>query len=444
MCIRDRPDEPPVRGQRHLLRTVESGPLLRDQHTPSVQERTDLRPELTLRQPISPLLHLRIRKRLPVPLRLRQLRIPQQPGQPTDGIRHGYPLEHPASRRGAPRTQLDGPLGGEVMAEAAGNAVRDRCADQDQTVRVLDGRPDPLVADLPGVGADEPGSGLVQYALPAGEHGGPDRRGGEQTGERPAQPEPFGLVPGQHGDAARPVQQPRAAVEELPQQPRIGGPVRHDQRPLRRRHPSRHHIRGQIQVHRPALPPHGPQYAVDLGRGVLRGQVGAGHRHLGEHPAEVPVLAVHQGVVHGPAGRGDLGGGHPGDGDDRHPFGVCAGHAVDGRQFADAEGGDEGGGAAQPGVAVGGVGGVQLVAGTDPGEAGEGGHLIEEAEVVVAGDAEEVFDVQLAQPAEQIVGDGDPSGRGLGGGGLRADVRGGVRHGGNRLSSRLNGLGQGC
>jgi hypothetical protein len=125
--------------------------------------------------------------------------------------------------------------------------------------------------------------------------------------------------------------------------------------------------------------------------------------------------AVGEGVVQQGPSRLGGGRGHPGDLHDRHVFGEAAGHAVDRTEFADAEGGDDG--ADSPpdaGVSVSGVGGIQLVGRADPLDALDGQHLVEQAQVEVAGQPEEVRGTQLRESGREVCTDADAGGGGIG------------------------------
>ncbi len=86
---------------------------------------------------------------------------------------------------------------------------------------------------------------------------------------------------------------------------------------------------------------------------------------------------------------------------DGRMLGVGAANGVDGGEFADTEGGDEGAEAFDARVAVGGVGSVELIAVSYPEEVG-GGDMVEGGEVVVAGDAVEGGAVELVEAGVEV------------------------------------------
>ena len=76
-------------------------------------------------------------------------------------------------------------------------------------------------------------------------------------------------------------------------------------------------------------------------------------------------------------------------------FGIGAGDAPQGDQFAHAEGRGQGGKALDPGVAVGREGGVQFITIADPAQFPVIADGVIDGESIVAGDAEDVPDAQL-------------------------------------------------
>ena len=125
-------------------------------------------------------------------------------------------------------------------------------------------------------------------------------------------------------------------------------------------------VLGQGHVDRPVAGQSRLDAAFNLAGGVFGRQNGAGAGHGLGHGGKGVELAVAQGVVDHPAQA--LGGdaGHADQMEHGQMLGVGTGHAADGRQFAHAVGGAQRGLAAHPGVAVGGVGGVEFVGAADP------------------------------------------------------------------------------
>ena len=124
-------------------------------------------------------------------------------------------------------------------------------------------------------------------------------------------------------------------------------------------------VGGQLQVDGQLARDARGDHAVDLvGRGLRVGEDGRVGRHLLED-VELQVVAGDEVMDHG-AGLAAPGRRGAADEDQRHLLGVGAGHGVQDAEAADAVGDHGGAGAVQAGVAVGGVPGVQLVAGADP------------------------------------------------------------------------------
>ena len=73
----------------------------------------------------------------------------------------------------------------------------------------------------------------------------------------------------------------------------------------------------------------------------------------------------------------------------RDVFGTCTGDAVEGGKLAHAIGGEQAADAFLAGIAIGGIGGVELVAGADEADALGGLDLLEEAQVEVTGHADD-------------------------------------------------------
>ena len=86
-------------------------------------------------------------------------------------------------------------------------------------------------------------------------------------------------------------------------------------------------------------------------------------------------------------------------------FGVGAGNPIEGAQLTGAENRRERCHAVEASVAVSGVGRVQFVAGANPLETLGALDMIQEAEVVIPGDAKEVPDAEFLQTREQVVAD---------------------------------------
>ena len=119
----------------------------------------------------------------------------------------------------------------------------------------------------------------------------------------------------------------------------------------------------------------------------------------------------------------------PHDVHDGGMFRIGTPDGIDGAEFADAEGGDEGAHALDAAVAVGGVAGVELVAVPDPGQPRRG-DVVERAEVVVTGDAVDGLDAELAEAGEEVGGQRDCVWRRTGDG----------RHGGRLVDQERDGL----
>jgi hypothetical protein len=127
-------------------------------------------------------------------------------------------------------------------------------------------------------------------------------------------------------------------------------------------------VRGQFEVDRELEQPGGPQHPVDLGHRVLRGDPRLRGGHLRVGADELVPAAVGERVVHQPVLLARHQRQAAADADDGNVLAVRPGDPVDRAQRADPVGDDHQAEAAEPGVAVGGVGGVELVAGADPGE----------------------------------------------------------------------------
>ena len=94
------------------------------------------------------------------------------------------------------------------------------------------------------------------------------------------------------------------------------------------------------------------------------------------------------------------------DADQRQVLAVRAGDGVEHAKAANGERHDARADATRPGVAVGGVPGVQLVAAADVGEARLGDEVVEEGEVEVTGDGEDVGHAHLDEPPGEVAAEG--------------------------------------
>ena len=162
----------------------------------------------------------------------------------------------------------------------------------------------------------------------------------------------------------------------------------------------------QLHVHRELALPAGHDQAVDLVGGILGGELGLRRGHLGERAIEVASPPVGERVVHqiamldGPHGRRAT------DAYDRHMLAIGTSDAVDRAECADAVGDHQGTQPMEPCVAIGGIGGVQLITGADPGWIAALRYLLHELQIVVTRNAEEVLDARLVQPPEHEITDG--------------------------------------
>ena len=213
---------------------------------------------------------------------------------------------------------------------------------------------------------------------------------------------------GQDGRVLRRLEHLDAGLDRLGQGRRIAAVGRPRQRRRRRRHPGGGDVGRQRDVDRLLAHQADGEDPVDLGRRVLRRQIGLRRRHPLVHAPEDGEVAGAERVMDQRAGSLGGGGGSAGDRHHRHVFGKGAGDAVDGAELAHAEGGRQRREALDAAVAVGGVGGVQLVAGADPGDVGMRHDLVEEAEVVVARQAEDVADAEFGQAVQQVLADRHP------------------------------------
>ena len=132
-------------------------------------------------------------------------------------------------------------------------------------------------------------------------------------------------------------------------------------------------------------------------------------RHLPEHLVlSGEVVGTHRVVqdVILPSVVGVGAGGHH---DHRQPFGGGAGHTVQRGVGADVEGGQDRRRAIDPGVSLGGIGRVELVATTDLLDVLVLQELIKQDEVVVPGDHEVVLQPDLLEPGREVLPHGEVS-----------------------------------
>ena len=108
------------------------------------------------------------------------------------------------------------------------------------------------------------------------------------------------------------------------------------------------------------------------------------------------------GVMQDPIGSVIVGVGAADDADDRQVLAVGPGDGVEHAEAAHGEGDGAGADTLCPGVAVGGVPGVELVAAADEVEAGLVDEVVEEGEVEVPWDGEDVRRAYLDQPPRQV------------------------------------------
>lgn len=113
--------------------------------------------------------------------------------------------------------------------------------------------------------------------------------------------------------------------------------------------------------------------AVNLaGGGVCRCQIRLRNGDFGGHFSEDAEIAIAKGVVHAGAAVLDGGWRCADDMDHGGHFGVCSAYGVDGRELADAEGGDDGPDSFDSRITVGRVTGVELIAVSHPFQASRG------------------------------------------------------------------------
>ena len=178
--------------------------------------------------------------------------------------------------------------------------------------------------------------------------------------------------PGQQDRLFRVLQKLAGPVDRGGQCPRVGGlPGQHrgsQQRVDRRRLGARggRQVAGDLDVDGLALAQRGADRLIDQGRRVVGVQ--DAHRltrHLPTYLVLVgEVVRAHR-VVHDVIGDGVIGVGTRRHEDHRKAFGVGARHPVERGVRAHVVGGEHGAGPVDPGVALGGVGGIELVAAAD-------------------------------------------------------------------------------
>ncbi len=88
----------------------------------------------------------------------------------------------------------------------------------------------------------------------------------------------------------------------------------------------------------------------------------------------------------------------------RHRFGVAARDGVERAELSHAVSGEKRANTGTARVAVGGVGGVELVSAADPGDARVGDDVIKKQQIIIAGHAKQVFNATSRQAIQQIVG----------------------------------------
>ena len=129
---------------------------------------------------------------------------------------------------------------------------------------------------------------------------------------------------------------------------------------------------------------------------------GAAGRRRGQ-AGEIPELAIAESVMGDLAQTLVLIGRHPDDMKDQRALGFRAHDAVQRRQFADPVGGREQSSAADAGVAVGGVRGVQFIGATDPFDLSAALDRVAHREQIVSGDAEAMRDALVGNALHDVV-----------------------------------------
>ena len=124
------------------------------------------------------------------------------------------------------------------------------------------------------------------------------------------------------------------------------------------------------------------------------------------YPEEVLEIAVAQRMMQSPTGALRVFRRPADDVHHRHMLGVTARDRVGRGKLADSECGYHSRHSTQPAVSVGGIAGIELVGVADPPDVGVGDDVIEEFEVVVAGDSEDFGNAEFYQAVEQVVTDG--------------------------------------
>jgi len=150
------------------------------------------------------------------------------------------------------------------------------------------------------------------------------------------------------------------------------------------------------------------QQTVDLGGGVVGGERRMSDGHLSHDPLEHVEAAVAESVVEVAErvpDRERVPGG-AGDEDHRAALGQRPPDSARRGEVTDPAGDHHRARAGHPPVALGGVGGIELVAVRDPAQPLVGFDLRDEAEHVVARDAEDVLDAEFGEPVQQVMTDG--------------------------------------
>ena len=150
------------------------------------------------------------------------------------------------------------------------------------------------------------------------------------------------------------------------QRGRVARPPRREAARRRGRDGQGRQVAGDLEVDGLAAPQRRVDRPVDHRGRLVQAANGEGPgRHLGVDLPLVVVTDLAQGVVDEPPFRLRVAVDPADDGDDRQVFGVGAGHGVQGAEPADAVGDDERPDAVGPGVPLGGITRVQLVAAAD-------------------------------------------------------------------------------
>ena len=170
-----------------------------------------------------------------------------------------------------------------------------------------------------------------------------------------------------------------------------------------RRHLGLRDIDRQHQVARTLFAHRRGQHPIDFRRGVARAELRRRCADLARHAQKVTEVAVAQCMVHAVATLLRPACGRAHNMDHRQIFGETAGRAVDGAQFADAEGGQQRRRAATARIAVRRIGRVEFVGAADPADIPMGDHAIEKLQVIVARHAKQMTDADLLKARQQII-----------------------------------------